>query len=1012
MALHKDLTASLRSQKLSWGEVQIQAKKVLELNRQMLESGKLTTSQALALKANMKDVGKVYGEASKGARDFGVNVKVNADAMKEFGRHLEDAVRSTNNLASSMGKVAQSHLERHVMQYNQALRAAGHSSKILNFLEDMFAKAHAVRELKRARETHTVESSALHRKRMKEVMTGAQPQTFEDYKDIVKTMAYGKGAGWLGRSDVAVRAYAARAQNRAEAGGAPPGFFENLAIRGSAKAGEGGLAGVGAAEGGIGAGLGVAAIGYSIFKVIEKFIDTRAQINQGIEKGLGAGLFVPGETGTTALYNVRQNLRASFFSAYGQNLDRNLAIAQAMQEQGIDITELARGNIRGAAMPGGETADTGAGFLGGVFGEFQRNAMVAGRGAGLTDQETVVRMTKMIHEMRQTFEATSDFLFNVNTQARAAGISTVKYLSVIDDLTSLFDKMNKSFAESVSLVQSLGMAGTATADDISDMAKALTGAGENKTIEQNAAGFSFMSKDQRTTLVASVQKSVNEADAALQQAMAAGKPGGVRTNLDLNTPEGLMMLQTELAGMPEGEAKKNILKAAERKRFALNQLQGIAIPAAEGDYARAAIGIQEFGQGAEVQTANQTALMTQLLPGGNFLSLLNHQTQAIESAVLGGGTLGYQATDYQDVLKAIVSLGSALAPERVAQTKALPQGERTAQLKKFFDYGKLAHVFPGGDYDEKQMLSTLNDNVAMSKIIAEEIAANPDEFQDALHEEQLKGRKEDQKKQLQSVALQTRTTADIYANAFEYLFTMLEKPISAILNWLEKTPSTASPEAKTAWRSLSRNVDIAEAALEDKAAGGDKVAQDTLSTIQAMETKMRTDPDAVTAAELDDALKKVHDNSDAVVTDSSNQMMTVLKALSPTQAPEDLGTNATDDAMEAQALRNAAAVAGPGQFDFTGDQAKYYLGKNLDDAAMAAYNRTHPGEAIQPADNTGKQYISIVTLNSTEAQMLLNYGIATGVKSGENTLGGGGVTGQSSSSWAQQAKDAATIGIP
>src|SRR5208282_5186395 len=332
------------------------------------------------------------------------------------------------------------------------------------------------RELKAARQKQGHESRAQHLERMKAVIPQAAMKHFNvplkadgtpdwskaepkspamrekldalPYDKWAKQMAYKQGEGLLGRADVGIRSYAMRAQMRAAAGGAAPGFLEKQAMRGAATAGEGGSALGGLAEGGIGAGLGAAAIGYSIFKVIEKFIDTRAQVNQGVEKALGGALFTPDLTGTETMRNVRENLRANVFNAFGQNLDKNLAIANAMQQQGFDITELTRPGLRGKMLPGGGQADMGAGFVGGTFGEFQRNAMIAGRSAGLTDEQTVTRMSKLMREMRQTFESTHDFLLSINTQARAAGISTTAYLKIVDDLTSQFDSMNKSFNES------------------------------------------------------------------------------------------------------------------------------------------------------------------------------------------------------------------------------------------------------------------------------------------------------------------------------------------------------------------------------------------------------------------------------------------------------------------------------------------------------------------------------------------------------------------------------------
>jgi hypothetical protein len=1032
-SLNKEFTASLKNQKLSWGEIQQQAKRVLDFNKQLLAEGKLNIAQANSLKASIKGISNVFDAASKGAQTFGKNMKADTDAVKNFSKAMDDASRSSGQLVNNLGRVAQSRIERQVNQLSKAYRDAGNSNKLLNFMEDQYAKKAAARELQAARTAQSAETRAQHLERMKAVIPKVaqkymgfdmprkangeldyaaaakmKPQSAAmqekvgalPYAKWAKAAAYNQGEGVMGGLDVGLRTYAMRAQARAATGGAEgaPGWFARQAIKGQEAAGAGGSVAGGMMEGGIGAGLGMAAMGYGVFKVLEKFIDTRAQVNQGVEKGMGAALYAPGVSGTSALKNVRENLSANLFNAFGQNLDRNLAIAQVMQEQGIDLTELSKGNVRGKALPsGGQPADT-EGFLGGVFGEFQRNAMVAGRGAGLTDQQSVTRMTKMIHEMRQTFEATHDFLSNVNVQARAAGISTTKYLGIIDNLTDQFDKMNKSFAESVSLIQSLGAAGTNTAEEISDMSKALTGAGENKTIEQSAAGFAFMSPSQRKSLTASVQKSIDEADAKLTQAMGAANGGkGMTTGLNLNDPTDLMMLQSELAGSNMApEQKKNIKEAAERKRAALMQMQGIAVPGTQGQEARAAFGINEFGAGAEVMQGIQTSNLVEGLKAANtnFEELLHNPSMDITAAVAATTPLGYKATDYQDALKAIVSLGTGLAPSRVAEVKGMAPGDKDKRLREFFKYGQKMKVFSKDEaYDEGKMMKTLDDNVAMSKIIAEEIATHPERNQDALHQEMKKGQEEDQKAQIKSVAMQTRTTADIYANAFEKFFTMLEKPISAILNLMSHAPKSATPEAKAAFNALTKNIEVAEQALGEKALAGDKAAQDTLSSIQAMEEKMRTDPDAVTADELADALKKVHDNSDKVVAEQTDKMSDVLSKLAPTKSAAQLAKEQpglSQEAIESQYVRNVLSASGGGEQ--TSDD-KIYLNQRLDQKIIDAYNRMAQDAGLKTrieAGEGGTQYINI-TQNSTQQVALMNtHGLYPNLKANEQTSGASG----------------------
>ncbi len=805
------------SQKQIYSDLKAHLEEQVELTKE-LEKGQANIGMKSALGKHLSLLKSKFEEVKEAAKD---NLRVPAKYLGELEESLGKTARQVGSLAQSFGKMELGRVEHHISTVAKAWRDAGVQVKLFDRLEEHAAQNKAAREVKAAAQTrragHVTEfqtkmeaagpaiAKALGRPLPRDakgkinweaLRSGAisTPAVKEDeIKGLASEFAFRGGKGLLGRFDAGLgrRALQARAEAIGGEEGAPGAFGIRRGLIRAQEAGGGSvLGGIAEMGGGLLAKAGpYAAIGAAIGEAVTSFWDTRAKTNQAIEKGMGGALFTPGMTGGQALNQVRQNLSANAFNAFGQNLERNLAIAQAMQESGLDITELSRGDIRNKALPStGKGADTPAGFVGGTFGEFQRNAMTAGRAAGLTEPQTVVRMTKMIHEMRQTFEATHDFLEGVNTQARAAGMSTTKYLSIVDDLTNQFDKMNKSFDESVSLIQALGSSGAQTADDISDMAKAMIGAGENKTIEQNAAAFTFMSKDQRKAMTVSVQKSVDEASDALTQAMGSAKPGWTE-GLNLNSPTDLMMLQNQLPSNMEANQKQNIMKAAERKRYALGQLS-ITQRVEKGDMAGAAIAMKELGGGAELMTGVQAALMSKMLPGGSFQKLLENPNLDIKEAVMAGQPLGYKPEDFQQTLKAIVALGHTLAPERVAELTAtgpgaLNEGEKDKRLRRYFEYGKRMHVFPKDEqYDQKKVLDAMNDNAKASKIIAEEVAEHPEEFQEGLHQERLKTDQAAQDEQTKQIALQTRPTADIYANAFEYLFKELVDVIQDIADFL------------------------------------------------------------------------------------------------------------------------------------------------------------------------------------------------------------------------------------
>ena len=537
----------------------------------------------------------------------------------------------------------------------------------------------------------------------------------------------------------------------------------------------------------------VLAAGDKVMKAITGAWDRMAEQNQQIEKAMGSGLFTPGKTGGEALNTVRQNLGANAFGAFGQNLTRNLAIAQAMREQGLDITELstgAPGALRNRRLAGGGRPDIGSGMVGGVFGEFQRNVMTAGRAAGLDTPETVARMTKLIHEMRQTFDASHDFLENVNTQARLAGISTASYLKIVDELTDQFDKMNKSFNETVSIVQVLGATGATTADDLKTMADAVTGAGEQKTVEQTAFAFQNMTPEARDAWVAAEQNASKIATGNARKAfIQEGNMSEAEANkLDLTSPGGIMHAQNLLMGMKSRvnpNAIQNIQKTldeAEAHSLQLNAAQQVQ----QGNAVGAAIGLQATGTGAIAKTAQQQSLMQTIMSttGLSIGQLRAHPEQLLTNlaAVEMTKALGMKPEDLMALVKAAGTFNTGMI---VQGAKNLPEGMKQQEYRKFFMIGKKTFDQMGiKEGETAKIQKAIDENSTLAAEIAQgmEDQMTPTDFIMGLT---TSLDKTNQDKQVKDVAMQTRMSADYYANAFEWLFNMLLQPLLEIASILD-----------------------------------------------------------------------------------------------------------------------------------------------------------------------------------------------------------------------------------
>jgi hypothetical protein len=310
----------------------------------------------------------------------------------------------------------------------------------------------------------------------------------------------GEKSGWLNRKLVSMAL-----KSQQEEGG---GGFVSKAVTGLAAQGGGnvftGLA-HGATDMGLGAieklagpvGIGMAAVG-----ALGDLVDKVAKQNQETEKNLGkAGIFTAGVGGGRALMNVRQNLMAYGLNAHNITTERQMAVAQTMQEEGAGLAELARPS---------------KGFFEGnprSVGDIGNIVFKQAREVGLTDVEGTKQVMKMLQTYKMTLTGTQDFFRTIGKDIHAAGISTTKYLQLIDDITDQFGSMNKSIETTTSLLRMLGSAGTSTYDQLKEDVSALTE--DKSSLEQRSALFQMQSPGTRATFVKTQEEAARNASDTL-----------------------------------------------------------------------------------------------------------------------------------------------------------------------------------------------------------------------------------------------------------------------------------------------------------------------------------------------------------------------------------------------------------------------------------------------------------------------------------------------------------------
>jgi len=211
-------------------------------------------------------------------------------------------------------------------------------------------------------------------------------------------------------------------------------------------------------------------------------------------RGAGPGGLVPGKDWFES-------------SVMGLNYEKNMATVKALVENGIGVSAI--GNKNAFAELKGGRATT---MMGGIM----RNANYFGHNLGMAPEESVALTVKAIGEFNMSFGETEDLFININRGVTAAGVSTTKYLGIIDNIAGQFSRFNKTMSETVIIITAMGRSGKYTADYIQEMVGSLIGG--DKTDEQRAFGYSQMSEEDRRGLARGYREQANEAGRQLTKA--------------------------------------------------------------------------------------------------------------------------------------------------------------------------------------------------------------------------------------------------------------------------------------------------------------------------------------------------------------------------------------------------------------------------------------------------------------------------------------------------------------
>jgi hypothetical protein len=382
--------------------------------------------------------------------------------LVEFKKLLHDAVPDAEKLARTFKTMSMSHVTRQVHSVAQNLSKLGIGKNFATKIDKYAAGAELKSKVAEAKKSRLAGNTAAAQKKKDEAIDYLRNNSNLNLGDMSSGSEARKAiARRMGLSRRATKSFVAGDESSAFKHGGG-GMLSELASGGA-----------GLVEGGVGTIVGAAeklAPVLAVLDVLKDVWDKQIKQNKGMEAGLGkAGLF---SQGTPGFMDAQRNLTpGNFYNILGLNFDRNLKIAQALQEGGRGLTELVTG--KGEKRAGSE-------FGPGGFGQFQRIVAGAGRMAGLTDAEGVQQTLKLLDQYSQTMQSSEDFFIKIRKGADAAGLSTTKYIAIIDDVNSHFSRMNKNLDGTLNMLTELSKTGRIGAEDLKQYMDFLTAGGPAK----------------------------------------------------------------------------------------------------------------------------------------------------------------------------------------------------------------------------------------------------------------------------------------------------------------------------------------------------------------------------------------------------------------------------------------------------------------------------------------------------------------------------------------------------
>lgn len=732
--------------------------------------------------------------------------------MRDLQRALHLVQKEGENVAKTFKSMSVSHLTRQIAGISGALKTAGigksHFAKVEKY-SGMADVAFKLREAQRARFSGNKDMYRDNRDKAlkavqskygldtadpKAMMLAGRTKQHKMGQDIASSMGIST-KGWKQKDFIAL----ARGNDTAATAGAAERYHGTGATGVASKLAtgtEGGLIKMTEMMGEMAPAL--AAVEGAVMLLVEAF-DAYVAQNKKMEEGLAKGGLFTGDMGGRGFTGARAGLTPdSAYTMLGLSFDRNLKIAQAISEGGMQIQDIVSAGQREEISGQKQVGPAGEGFMAGSSGMIQRAAVGAGRIAGLTDVEGVQRVIKLMGEYRETLEQGENFFVQVGKGAKGAGISVTKYIGIIDEVMQGFDRMNRSLDSTVAVMGELSKSGRLASEDMQQYFKFLTGgmgSQEQAGTSEQMFLLNRMSKSGRGTLAQNqgammsnlIDRAVGKGGTPAELDIPGISPDAIKKGFSGSGEQMNAFIRNTLQPAitnadVDDTRKKSWNNLVEQMRDQKQQTGLWQNFAKTGDAVGTGFGTQVQGMNMQSSVAMQQAAMEFILRQGSLKEFAagpgefaaKHKETAGLATMFKNNPLmiksmlrtqelasGMRLTDVQSNDSAAMTLGKELTPMLKKKGVKIDFTSPSAFKKYFQEHGN----------------ELLDDIANLNTTTSYWGKASVKQGYEATEAE-----RDDTRKKAKEVGAQTQSTADIFANAFSKWFINLIEGIEAIID--------------------------------------------------------------------------------------------------------------------------------------------------------------------------------------------------------------------------------------